>query len=193
MRSSLHARAGLLGSFYADDLFVQNLRPPWATAAIITLVFHPAIHHRGPNGHGSVATSSTRATELSAALLTFHGRGARPEAEALTITCTASSSPARGGEPTAAVATPEASTAHRAPAPALPLGGTPPTLALGVDARLPARFEAGRNCQLASAGASSQRGGGGGGRMKDAGEGVCRSTRGGRSPAVLGLTSKVRL
>ncbi len=146
VRSSPHARAGLLGSFYVVFLFAQNLVGPWADAAIVISVFHPAAFPRSPDGQVSGATSITRATELFAGWQVSLGRQAGPDAKALTIYCAATSSPARADAPMATEEAPEATRDRRAPTVASPLGGPPPTKTLDGVARLPAHDAAGPAC-----------------------------------------------
>ncbi len=146
VRSSPHARAGLLGSFYVVVLFAQSLVGPWAIAAIVISVFHPAAFPRSPDGQVSGATSITRATELFAGWQVSLGWQASPDAKALTIYCAATSSPARADAPMATEEAPEATRDRRAPTVASPLGGPPPTKTLDGVARLPAHDAAGPAC-----------------------------------------------
>ncbi len=143
MRSSPHARAVLLGSFCVLFLLVQYLVDPWAAAAIVISVPHPAELHRSPDGRVSGATSITRATERFAVLQASLGRQAGPDAETLTFYCAAISSLTRANAPMATKAAPEATRDRCAPTIALPWRGPPPTKHLHGVARLPARYEAG--------------------------------------------------
>ncbi len=169
VRSGSHARARPLGSFLVDFPLVQELLWPWAAAANLITVLHPATFHPCPVGLVSGATSSPRATAHSAdwRLLKLGRPG--PRAEALTVSCTALPSFAHMDVPTAAAVDREARNVRCASITAWPSGRLHPSTILGNGARLAARGGAGCSCGTASAGASSQTAGGGGFRREKGG------------------------